>query len=283
MPVYFESKKNRRKINQDYYLYLEYRVNHEAKMKAMLVADGMGGLESGEVAAQKAGEKWMLKLQKLTISNQFLGKSLNDQLEQLKNFSYHIINEINEEVYQELSDRGISGGTTLTTAILYWDTLIFSNCGDSPAYYFGKEERAFYKLSQEQNAAEELLKEGKVGRDSMEYWNHKHMLTDYIGKYRKAIPYVTSIPFTSGDCLLMGSDGAFGKLKEEMIKKCIITYYDKPERIIPYIMQQAEKQGEEDNQTLLCYMDEPPKGNLESHKEKRGLFRKRQAVKPCIL
>ena len=83
MPVYFESRKNKRKMNQDYHLYMEYRVNHEAMIRTMLVADGMGGLSCGELAASLAGEKWMLKLQKMTISDKFLGRSLNEQIEQL--------------------------------------------------------------------------------------------------------------------------------------------------------------------------------------------------------
>ncbi len=283
MPVYFDSRKNKRRTNQDYHLYMEYRVNHEAMIRAMLVADGMGGLACGEVAAEKAGQKWIMKLQKLTISREFLGRSLNEQMELLKSFSYHVVNEINEEIYQELSNQGVTGGTTLTTAIFYWDTLIFSNCGDSPAYYYGKEDCLFYRISKEQNAAEELLKEGKVEKGSMAYWKHKHMLTDYIGKYRKAEPYVAAVPFKKGDCLLIGSDGAFGRLDEEMIKNSIGRYYDHPEKMIPYIIMEAEKQGEEDNQTLLCYKEEPERKNPESQKEKRGFFRKRQVVKSCTL
>mgnify|MGYP003536999731 CR=1 FL=1 len=54
-----------------------------------------------------------------------------------------------------------------------------------------------------------------------------------------------------------------------------------PDRMIKEIMAAAEKQGEEDNQTLLCYIEE--KAEDISKKEKRGFFRKRQAVKSCIL
>ena len=250
-------------------------MNHEAMIRTMLVADGMGGLACGEIASALAGEKWILKLQKLTLSKDFLGKSLNEQIEKLKQFSYHVMQEINEEVYQELSNKGVTGGTTLTAAILYWDTLIFSNCGDSPAYYYGKEDLRFYKISKEQNAAEELLREGKVEKDSAEYWKHKHMLTDYIGKYRKAMPKIALIPFKKGDCLLIGSDGAFGKLDENTIKNCILHHYETPERMIRYIMEKAEKQGEEDNQTLLCYIEETEKKETSPSKEKWGFFRKR--------
>ena len=283
MPVYFESRKNKRRTNQDYHLYMEYRVNHEAMIKAMLVADGMGGLACGEVASELAGQKWMLKLHQMTMSKDFLGKSLNEQIEQLKYFSFSVVKEINEEVYQELSDKGITGGTTLSTAILYWDTLIFSNCGDSPAYYYNGQEKKFAKLSREQNAAEELLAEGKVRKNSPEYWKHKNMLTDYIGKYRQSNPYIAAIPFKKEDCILIGSDGAYGRLDEADIGGLIEQHYHMPDRLIKNIMEEAEKQGEEDNQTLLCYIEEISEQRTEAPKSRRGFFRKRQAVKSCIL
>ena len=282
MPVYYESRKNKRRTNQDYHLYMEYRVNHEAMIKAMLVADGMGGLACGEVASDLAGRKWMLKLHQLTMSKDFLGKTLNEQIEQLKLFSYKVVKEINEEVYQELNDKGITGGTTLSTAILYWDTLIFSNCGDSPAFYYNGQEKRVCKISREQNAAEELLAEGKVEKNSPEYWKHKNMLTDYIGKYRQSNPYTASIPFRKGDLILIGSDGAYGKLDESEIGRLMEQYYHMPDRLIKNIMEEAEKQGEEDNQTLVCYMEEMDEQKEESPKEKRGFFRKRRAVKSCI-
>ena len=225
MPVYFETKKNKRRMNQDYHLYMEYRINHEAQIRAIAVADGMGGLACGEIASVMAVEKWILKLQKMTLSREFLGRTLNEQIEQLRRFSSSVVQEINEEVYQELSDRGVKGGTTLTTGILYWDTLIFSNCGDSPAYYYKRKEQSFYKISREQNAAEEMVLEGRVKKYSLEYWKHKNMLTDYIGKYRQANPYVCMMPFDKGDCLLLGSDGAFGRLNENEVGKIIKDYY----------------------------------------------------------
>lgn len=279
MPVYFESRKNKRKTNQDYCLYIEYRINHEAMIKTMIVADGMGGLACGEEAATLAGEKWVLKLQKLTMSKNFLGKSLKDQMEQLKHFSYEVYQEINEEIYQYLYNQGVKGGTTLTAAIYYWDTLILSNCGDSPAYYYSEKKNQFLKLSKEHNAAEEMLREGKVTKESLEYWKHKNMLTDYLGKYRKAEPYVTTVLFEKGDCILIGSDGAYGKLNDESMKSAILKGCNRPNQIVKNILEAAEKQGEEDNQTLMCYLNEAEEERKEPKKEKRGFFRKRQAVK----
>lgn len=272
MPVYFESRKNKRRVNQDSHLYVEYRINHEAMLKIFVIADGMGGLSCGELASSLAVEKWMLKLQKQTMSKEFLGRSIKEQIECLKVFSFHAMQEINQEVYQELIDQGIEGGTTLTTGILFFDTLILSNCGDSPAYCYQGKEKSLIKVTKEQNVAEELVRQGKTTKNSPLYLQKKNMLTDYIGKYREAVPHVCTISFEPGDLLLLGSDGAFGRLREEELRRIILAKEHQPEQMIGEIMAQAENMGEEDNQTLMVYVKEAKKEEKKEIPKKKRWF-----------
>lgn len=276
MSVYFESRINRRNINQDRYYYMEYRINHEAMLKVFLVADGMGGLSRGEKASALACEKWLSKLQTFTLSDEFLGRTLSEQMESLKRFFGRAVKEINEEVYRELLNQGIEGGTTLTGAILFWDTLMVFNCGDSPAYLL-RDDRSFLKLTKDQNVAEELFRQGKITKDSQTYRQKKHMLTDYIGKYRAAYANVLSLPYQKGDLFLLGSDGAFGSLREEELRSILLEKKEDPQQIIKTIFQKAEEMGEEDNQTMIVFFEEKDKKE-ENPPKKRGFFRKRQAV-----
>ncbi|MDO4556059.1 MAG: SpoIIE family protein phosphatase [Lachnospiraceae bacterium] len=277
MPVYFESRKNKRQINQDCHFYMEYRINHEALLRIFVIADGMGGLSKGERASGLAARKWILKLQTMTLSEEFLNKTLTEQIENLKRFSYRSVQEINDEVYQELTDEGIEGGTTLTVGILFWDTLILTNCGDSPAYLYQKDGN-FLKLTRDQNVAEELVRQQKITRDSAIYEQKKHMLTDYIGKYRKSSPSVVSIEYQKGDILLMGSDGAFGNLKEEELKDLIYKGKTRLGELIGMIFRKAEEAGEEDNQTMIVYQEEEKQEEKKDAPKRKGLFWKRQAV-----
>lgn len=282
MPVFFETRKNKRHTNQDSYLCMEYRVNHEAMIRVFVIADGMGGLACGELASSMAVERWILHLQKFTMSKEFLGKSLNDQMKQLEKFSYEVVEKINKEIYQEFSDRGLTGGTTLTAGILYWDTLILTNCGDSPAYFYRKSDDSFRKITKDQNAAEQLVREGRIQRSSVEYEKQKNLLTDYLGKYRKSEPVVSTYRFQEGDRLLLGSDGAFGTLGELQIRTLLEKKESTPEQVPVSIFDAANRQGEEDNQTLIYYYKEEKIADKETKKkEKRSLFGRRQAVKTC--
>ena len=48
MAFFFASEINRRSSNEDSYCQMEIRMNAEAAVKAMVVADGMGGLSGGK-------------------------------------------------------------------------------------------------------------------------------------------------------------------------------------------------------------------------------------------
>ena len=48
MAFYFASEKTKREINEDSYCQMELRINLEASISAMVVADGMGGLAGGK-------------------------------------------------------------------------------------------------------------------------------------------------------------------------------------------------------------------------------------------
>lgn len=281
MAVYLDSRKNGRQDNQDYHLFMEYRINHEAMIRILLVADGMGGLSHGAEASKKAAGKWLIKLQEATLSNKFLGRTLNEQIEYLKVFSSTVMKEINSELYQEFSDNGYSGGTTLTAAIIYWDRIIISNCGDSPAYLYRKKENRFEKVSNDHNHAEELLRLGKTEKNSIEYLNQKHLLTDYLGKYKEPNPYVIVLPFLPGDKILIGSDGAFGNLIDDKIFHILQMYSEEENRMIRHIMDLSRENGEEDNQTLIYYSEE----EREDDKHKSGkwsLFHKKRKVREWI-
>ena len=54
MAFFFASEINRRSSNEDSYCQMEIHMNAEAVVKAMVVADGMGGLSGGKYYSEAA-------------------------------------------------------------------------------------------------------------------------------------------------------------------------------------------------------------------------------------
>lgn len=277
MGIFLESRKNKRKDNQDNYCYMEYRINLEAALKVYLIADGMGGLEKGEKFSKMAINLWQHKLLEFIMGEKFSGCSLKKQIDGLCSFSYRAIQEINEEVYQYGLDNGIYGGTTLTTAILFWDQLIVANCGDSPAFLLTGDK--LKRLTMEHNVAEQLIRTHKIERGSETYYQKKNLLTEFIGKYAPVEPHVVRMPYREEDLLLMGSDGAFGELLESELLEILLENEDSD--IISAVFDYAVQKGENDNQTMILYRgrNETKEAYIEEIEEEKLVEEKRENTK----
>jgi len=94
---FFASEINRRSSNEDSYCQMEFRMNAEAAVRAMVVADGMGGLSGGKYYSEAAVNMWYQELLATMMSERFRGNPLDRQIEILQEFS--------EEIYSKLNQR----------------------------------------------------------------------------------------------------------------------------------------------------------------------------------
>ena len=90
MAFFFASEINRRSSNEDSYCQMEIHMNAEAVVKAMVVADGMGGLSGGKYYSEAAVNLWYQELLQTLMSDRFKGNPLDRQIEILQEFSEEI-------------------------------------------------------------------------------------------------------------------------------------------------------------------------------------------------
>ena len=250
MAFFFASEINRRSSNEDSYCQMEIRMNDEAAVRAMVVADGMGGLSGGKYYSEAAVNMWYQELLGTLMSERFRGNPLDRQIDILQEFSKEIYGKLNQTLYKKGLDAGIKGGTTLSAVIHFWDIIIVSNCGDSPIYAL--KDGQLRLISEVQNVAEKMVRDGKTSAGSVLYYQNKNRLLDYLGKRAEAHPYCTTFSTEDIDGVLAGSDGAFGDLTSEEIA-AVITECKRPQEIIRQIFEKARSAGEEDNQTAIFY------------------------------
>lgn len=251
MAFFFASEINRRSSNEDSYCQMEIRMNDEAAVRAMVVADGMGGLSGGKYYSEAAVNMWYQELLTTIMSDRFRGNPLDRQIDILQEFSKEIYGRLNQNLYKKGLDAGIKGGTTLSAVIHFWDTVIVSNCGDSPVYALI--DGQIRLLSEIQNVAEKMVREGKTVAGSVLYYQNKNRLLDYLGKRAECHPYCNIFSAEEFDGILVGSDGAFGDLETNEIAS-IISECERPQRVVGQIFERARASGEEDNQTAVFYL-----------------------------
>ena len=251
MAFYYSSEINKRSVNEDSYCNMEIRMNHEATVSAMVVADGMGGLSAGKRYSEGAINLWYEELVKTVMGDGFRDGSLPQQIDALMDFSDRIFEKINRKLYQKGMDAGVKGGTTLSSAIHFWDTWIIANCGDSPIYLM--KNGSLSLTSDIQNVASQLVKKGMTRTGSTLFYQNKNRLTEYLGKREEVNPYCIRLNDDQLDSLILGSDGAFGDLSLEQIEE-ILNQQKDPQEILKDLFEQARNGGEEDNQTAVLYV-----------------------------
>ena len=273
MAFFFASEINRRSSNEDSYCQMEIRMNDEAAVRAMVVADGMGGLSGGKYYSEAAVNMWYQELLSTIMSERFRGNPLDRQIDILQEFSREIYGKLNQTLYKRGLDAGIKGGTTLSAVIHFWDTVIVSNCGDSPVYALKDGHSRL--ISEIQNVAEKMVREGKTTAGSVLYYQNKNRLLDYLGKRAESHPYCTVLSSRDIDGILAGSDGAFGDLTiEELVSA--ISACKRPQEVIRQIFEKSRAAGEEDNQTAVFYVMREKEGKKENELQfpKAGLKKK---------
>lgn len=207
-----------RDLQEDYFL----NFNDEC----IAVADGVGGIPHGEVAAKLACETAIWGYKQIGLRNTYWKDK--------KLFLKRIFRSTNMAVWQKKREEGLTRGmaTTLTLAIVGSRNVWIGSVGDSPAYFF--HHGTIQKVTEDDHDAEGYLVQS-IGTD----------------RYRLA-PHVYAIEFVAGDSVLLATDGFTHFLSEQAIARVLSGLGDTSQEVsdgVISLLREAEKNGSDDNMT----------------------------------
>lgn len=217
----------------------------------LVVADGMGGMNAGEVASAIAIE---------TIANAFksetIGKmDLSDS--GIKKFMVNAIRQADMAIKKEaLADPAKEGmGTTVVMLWIFEDNAYYAWCGDSRLYRY--HDGRLFQLSHDHSYVCEVLKLSEA-----EAFDHpdNNIITRSLGNPSDvARPDVCGpLQYSQGDLFLLCSDGLCGVLRNAEIEEAMqyaVENNDKLNIGNLNLWEVAENNGWHDNvTTLLCYV-----------------------------
>jgi protein phosphatase len=210
----------------------------------LLVADGMGGEASGEVASQ--------------ICATTVPKRLYDNLKSLgavseANFVLLLreaIEYANQIIYQkaqsDLLFRGM--GTTTTAGILFGPHMFVAQVGDSRAYVMRNQQMV--QLTRDQTYLNYLAEIGAELPEDPEKDSRKSILTQAVGSSETVDVKVTYTKMRQGDCILLCSDGLYNMVKVPEVLG-VLEGKDGPAAKCKNLIQKANEHGGTDNITLI--------------------------------
>lgn len=195
---------NKRPNNEDEVGYLD-----KSNFKVILVADGMGGHASGEIASKMAKE---MTLQLLDLNDNF--KSVRD----IKNVVKKVMKKTNKTIHELSSSNDIyyGMGTTLVMAIVTDFTTAIINCGDSRCYCLKDDKLS--QITTDQTVVEYLYQIGAITKEEMKTSPKRHVLMNAMG-IAPNVDY--DIKFIDNDYqgLLVCSDGLTNMVDDQTIEK----------------------------------------------------------------
>ena len=226
--------------NEDHYVIMD----HEGGFPyALILADGMGGHNRGELASQIAVEYVAERL-----SGEF---DRNPQPGDYAQVMADILEKANVKVYlgslQNENSRGM--GTTLTLAVILPDQLLLAHIGDCRAYLLHGGEMT--RLTVDHTLVQELVDAGSLTPEESTRHPRRHVLTRALGIPEYLQPDLLAVPIQPGDRLLLCSDGLHGFVSEDVIK-ALLKKDKTPDTLAEDLIRAALEAGGEDNVTVLA-------------------------------
>jgi protein phosphatase len=203
----------------------------------LVVADGMGGHRSGEVASSMV----VTHLGKRFSSLSTVGPKL-DAINWLKDNISEINNNILEYTKTHLESVGM--GTTVVLALLTKDFLIFGNIGDSSG--FAIKDNKLHKVTKDHTLASLLVEAGDLTEEEAKYYPKKNVLTKALGSTEKTELDMVDVDM-SAEGIFLCSDGLTNMLTPEQIEKVLSdSELDIEEKVIKLI-RKCNARGGTDN------------------------------------
>ncbi|HSX13329.1 MAG TPA: protein phosphatase 2C domain-containing protein [Chlamydiales bacterium] len=204
------------------------------------IADGMGGHNAGEVAAQKTIDFLISKISEIKeydimeviIELRYLIEKANQHI--------HILGSSFPE-YQGM-------GTTLCCLLWTHSAIVYAHVGDSRIYRFRDNKLSL--LTQDHSLLAKWLSTGKLAETCATPFPYKHVITRSIGGSGKANPEIAVATYQEGDLFFLCSDGLTDAMTLEEMEEILIQEKNL-ENAASLFIEKAKIKGGSDNMTIV--------------------------------
>ena len=209
-----------------------------------MLADGVGGNKSGEIASQSALDA----LEKFIRHNP--PEWLKDD-EEIFRYFRAAINYVNQFIVK-LSDakpQYAGMATTLCFTYIHDGTMYIANIGDSRVYLIHN--GAIQQITDDHTYVNDLVKMGAITKEEAATHARKNVITRAIGSNANNEPDCFSVPVVKGDKVLLCSDGLYDELDDRSILTRI-TRFDDMMIVAEDLVGMANDHGGNDNISVIC-------------------------------
>lgn len=234
---FFTDRGNVRNLNEDaggiFY--------NAAKQPLMIIADGMGGHQAGDVASDMAismiKELWeeTTRFEKQESIEEWLQKTLS---------------EVNHAIYEKATSHDLyqGMGTTVVVGVHIHDFFSIAHIGDSRCYIANQ--RRFQQVTEDHSLVRELVRSGQITENDAFYHPQKNVVLKALGTETTVHADIQLLDWEAEDTLLLCSDGLSDKITNDEIADWMVKN-ENINVIGKQLIDLANERGGEDNISLI--------------------------------
>lgn len=244
----------------------EDTIAHDSDMGLVVLADGMGGYNAGEVASGIA-VKTVTNLVREAVALQDL--SVPDPSTGLSRPSIILrdaIQRANKIIYQTArSQAQCEGmGTTVVAALFHDNKISVAHVGDSRLYRVRGND--IEQITLDHSLLQELVDRGFYSPEEAQRASNKNYVTRALGVENIVDVEMQEHPVQKGDVYLLCSDGLSDMIGDDDMAVTVNTFGNNPNSVTQHLVQMANDNGGKDNISVVLAQV------LESFPARHGIF-----------
>lgn len=212
----------------------------------VILADGMGGHNAGEVASELAVTSISDALDEVLspeIKNNS-GMNFKDAVRESVIFANDEINQ-HSKIHPECTGMG----TTVVMALFHNRSIILASVGDSRIYRFRKGE--LKQVTTDHSLVQEMIDNGYMSEEEAINSSNRNLITRALGISDEVKVDVTKNKFEKEDIYLLCSDGLSDMINDQLIFSTLVKSRQDLKRASEDLVQLAKEHGGHDNISVI--------------------------------
>ena len=229
----------------------EDSVAADASKGLVVLADGMGGYNAGEVASGMATTVITTELQQLLKTKPPHEIDEGSGKRVAENLLREQVSKANTSIYQAAqSQPQYAGmGTTLVVALFYDNKLAVAHVGDSRLYR--QRGRVFSQVTKDHSLLQEQIDSGMLTKEQAKLSTNKNLVTRALGIDPTVDAEIHEYDALPGDIYLLCSDGLCDMVSDEDIGMAVEQLGANLKLCVAQLIQMANDNGGRDNVSVI--------------------------------
>ena len=229
----------------------EDSISGDADIGLLVLADGMGGYNAGEVASSLAVKTIVNQVREHLERENLRSVDSESGLARTSIILRDAIHRANKIIYQTAHTQAQCEGmgTTVVAALFFDNRVTIAHVGDSRMYR--AQGAKFERITMDHSLLQELVDRGLYSAEEAQRAANKNYVTRALGVEPTVEVEIREIPVQKGELYMLCSDGLSDMIEDEDIHLTINTFSDNLDTVARQLIQLANDNGGRDNISVL--------------------------------